>query len=589
MNISFQASPFLLLIIVPLAAGLSWWMYRGTSELLGRFPRLMLTAFRFVVFTILGLLLLQPLINSQERLSFAPIVAVLQDNSESLIIQKDSNFVKEAYPDLLNNFLAAFDEEAYDVDLYGYANEVDADLQPDSLYFDQTGTNISSALKSVRDLYQSQNLGAIVLISDGIPTAGVNPLYTVEGTRQPIFTVLLGDTTSQQDVRIKEVLFNDISYLNNEMPVRVKIQSEGFQQAPLKVSISNRQKTLATENLRLGQNLPEGEVSFLIKPDEVGLQEYTVSVSRLENEITYRNNFRKIYVNVLETRVKIGLFAGGPHPDLGALKQAFSRDASYEVQEFILKSPGVFYEDPGRYNLKDFDLLMLHNFPQSNMDQATVAQLTELIKEEKIPMMFFGGISTDLRTLSPLYPYLAITPRNLSTQSEEILLNVNRKYRQHSTFTFPDNWITWANSAPPLYRNQSNWQAKSTAEVFATAKIKNIPLDYPVFALQSQLGRKNMTFLGENFWRMRAHSYVESGDFEQFDAWLFNLIKWLMVADDKRKFKVAPSKKVFTGNEAVLFRGQAYDDSYNPVSGVEINLKVRNPEGTINEYYLNET
>ena len=98
-----------------------------------------------------------------------------------------------------------------------------------------------------------------------------------------------------------------------------------------------------------------------------------------------------------------------------------------------------------------------------------------------------------------------------------------------------------------------------------------------------------MVFVGENIWRMRAHSYVETEEFENFDGWLFNLIKWLIVNDDKRRFKVQPSKKIFTGSEPVIFRGQAYDDSYNSISGVDIKLKITNPAGQVNDYFLNES
>ena len=88
---------------------------------------------------------------------------------------------------------------------------------------------------------------------------------------------------------------------------------------------------------------------------------------------------------------------------------------------------------------------------------------------------------------------------------------------------------------------------------------------------------------------MRAHSYVETERFDFFDDWLFNNIKWLIVADDKRKFKVEPSKRIFSGSEAVIFKGQVYDDSYNPVSGVEIRLRLRSPDGKESDYYLSET
>ena len=564
-------------------------MYRGTRDLLRRGPQWLLTIFRFVVLTVLGILLLEPLLTSLTKLTFPPIIAVLQDDSESLVIQSDSAFVRNEYPALLGSFLAEFEGDGYQVDGYRFASEVASGLQPDSLNFEAAGTNISAGLDYVSKLYQNQNLGAIVLLSDGIPTVGVNPLYTVEGLQEPVYTVLLGDTTPQRDIRIQEVLYNEIAYLNSEMPIRVKVRNLGYSRANLTITLRNRDKVFGTKPLTLTGADNEGTVDFYLKPSEVGLQNYQVIVSRMDGEVTYRNNVQNLYVNVLETRVRIALFAGSPHPDLGALNQAFDREESYEVTEFILRRPGTFYNDPGSYNLEDFDLIILHNYPRSRQDEDMVNRLAQLIKEEQTPVMYFVGISNDLPTMSPLFDYMGVTPQGISPKSEEVLANFQTRYRDHSTYSFSDTWINWANNAPPLYRNQSDWQAKATAEVYATARIKNVALDYPVFALQNQLGRKNMVLLGENFWRWRAHSYLESDDFELFDEWLFNLIKWLRTNDDNRKFIVEPTENFFTGGEPVIFRGQAYDDSYNPVSGVDIKLTLTDPEGRQEDYYLNET
>lgn len=222
-------------------------------------------------------------------------------------------------------------------------------------------------------------------------------------------------------------------------------------------------------------------------------------------------------------------------------------------------------------------------------DEEQVRRLSDQIKNAKKPVLYFVGIGADLNVMQPLFDYMALTPRGISNKTEEVLADFQPPYRNHSTYTFADNWIQWVNNAPPLYRNQSDWDSKATAEVYATAKIKNVALPYPVFALQNQLGRKNGVLLGENFWRWRAHSYLESNDFELFDAWLFNLIKWLRVTDDKRKFIVEPSRQVFTGSDPVIFKGQVYDESYNPIPGVEINLRITGPDGKEEEYYLNET
>jgi hypothetical protein len=589
MEIIFNYSPWYMLLVVVLAAFLSWLLYQGSKDLLPRPSQLLLGLFRFLVLSLIGLLLLEPLLNARSKVSSLPIVAVLQDASESIVVQKDSAFARNEYPGQLQQMLQGFDPQSYSVDYYSFSSELDLNASPDSLQFTQTGTDISAALSRVQKLYQNQNLGAIVLVSDGINTQGVNPLFVIDRFQQPVHTVLLGDTTPQRDLQISEVLFNEIAYLNNEMPIRVKVRAEGFQNAEVKVSLRGEGKILGTQSLKLGKNKLQGQVDFLIEPKEVGVQQYRVEISRQQGEITYRNNQKRIFVNVLETRRKIALFAGSPHPDLGALRQAFKRDDRYELREFIHRSPTEYYTDPTRYDLGEFDLLILHNYPNSGADKAMVNKIGEEIEKRKVPVIHFVGAFTDLNALKPLYKYMAITPKNFNPKSEEVIANFSRKYRDHSTFTFGEEWLRWANSAPPIFRNRSSWEAKSDAEVFATARIKNIALDYPVYALQSQLNRKNMVFLGENFWRMRAHAYLEAENFDYFDDWLFNNIKWLSVNDDKRKFKVDPSKRLYTGNEPVQFRGQAYDDSYNPIPGVEIKLSLTDPEGKENIYYLNET
>ncbi|MEM6261183.1 MAG: hypothetical protein AAGI38_01650 [Bacteroidota bacterium] len=589
MQLSFTYSPVWILLIVLLAALVSWFMYRGTRESLPSTVAILLGGFRFTVLTVLGILLLEPLLTQLKKITSPPIVAVLQDVSESVAINRDSAFVKQEFPTLLSSFLNDFDSETYSLDTYSYSSEVTNGVNPDSLAFNQSGTRISAALDFVQQRYQNQNLGAVVLLTDGISTSGSSPLYAAEKFRQPIYTVLLGDTTPQRDLKIREVLFNEIAYLNNESPIRVKVQNDGFERSVVKVSLLKGSKVMKTETVTLTRTKSQEEVLFTLKPEEVGLQAFDIRISREDNEITYRNNQRRIYLNVLETRVKIALFAGSPHPDLGAFEEAFRREDRYQLTQFILKERGIFYTDPTSFNLKDFDLLILHNFPQSSSDKGWVDKIVREANGRKVPLMFFVGGFSDLKTMRPLYPLMALSPGNINPRSEEVIANFLPAYKQHSSYTFGDRWLNWINAAPPVVRNRSNWEPKTTSEVFATAKIKNIALDYPVFALQNTLGRKNSVFLGEGVWRLRAHSFLETESFDAFDDWLFNLIKWLMVSDDKRKFKVQPSKRLFTGGEPVSFKGQVYDDSYNPISGVDIKLIVTNPEGQETDYYLNET
>lgn len=582
------AVPLAVLILV-VSAGLAWFMYRRTKDTLPTLPRTLLAIFRFLVFAIVGLLFLDPKKETKEKIITPPSIAIVQDNSESLIVGKDSGFVKTEYPGLLKNFMASLYNGQVQTHFFSFAQNLNKHAVPDSLTFDESGTNISGALRSVYKQFSGQNLGAVVLISDGISTSGENPNYVVEEFRQPVFSVLMGDTTPQKDIRIADVLYNEIAYLQNETPVKVKVYSSGYENQEVDVSIAQGTKVLGTKRVRLTRGLPNVDVDFLLKPETVGIQQYNISVTTLPDEISKRNNFKAIFINVLETKVKIALFGGYPHPDVGALDQAFRLDDRYELTKFIHKNTTEYYINPAEYKLGDFDLVILHNWPYSQADAPMVDKIKEQVKNRELPLMVFVGQHTNLQVLKGLDDYLGLGFGAAVDQVEEAQWNFKEEYENHSTYTFAEGWRQLMNNAPPLFRNRSDWRAKGDAKVLATAKIKNVQLDYPVYALQNHLNRKNMMVIGENIWRVRAYAQVETQDFTAFDDWLYNNIQWLMVKEDKRKFKVRTSKQLYTGSESILFRGEAYDDNYNPLPGVDIKVSVKDPNGREDVYFMSET
>ena len=584
-------STVLSILISLAAAAIAFFMYRKSDRLLPRPMTIGLGLFRYLLLLGVAILLLEPRLETKQKLSAPPVIAVLHDDTESMVIHRDSQYVRENYPATLRAFVDRLNAgENVSASFFSFAQSLDADASPDSLAFLKSGTNISGALEEAAKVFANQNLGAIVLVSDGITTSGTNPLYTLDQFQLPIYTVLLGDTTPQKDVKISDVLYNQIAYLDNETPIKVKIKTEGYETANLQVTLSGEGKVQGTQAITIENGRPNAEVDFLVKPSKTGVIQYSVTVPPLADEITTRNNYKNIFVNVLETKVKIALFGGFPHPDIGALRDALGRDDRYELKEFIHESPVTFYEDPGLADFKDFDLFILHNFPFNAGDKAIADRIQEQVKDRRAPLMVFIGKYTNNGVLmNSLGDYVGIVPGAPSNNVEEAQLNFSPEYKNHSTFTFDNGWLQMMNGAPPLYRNQSQWKASGDTKVFATARIKGVALDYPIYGLQSHLGRKNMVFVGENFWRTRAHVFVEQESFDGFDQWIYNNIQWLIVKEDKRKFKVQPTKRIFSGQEPVIFRGEAYDDSYNPLEGVDIKLTLRTPAGKEDIYYLNET
>jgi hypothetical protein len=97
-----------------------------------------------------------------------------------------------------------------------------------------------------------------------------------------------------------------------------------------------------------------------------------------------------------------------------------------------------------------------------------------------------------------------------------------------------------------------------------------------------------MVIIGENIWRWRTHAYLETQSFDAFDIWLGNCLQWLTTREDKRKFKVYPVKPLFTATDRILLRGEVYDDTYQPLSGAEIQLKLQSGANEEQTFYLSE-
>src|SRR6185436_20095022 len=87
--------------------------------------------------------------------------------------------------------------------------------------------------------YEGQNLGAVILASDGIYNQGSNPVYNNKKLKTTVYTIALGDTTFPRDVLIKRVRSNAIAYLGNSFPIEIEAAAYGYNGTNLSVSVSH--------------------------------------------------------------------------------------------------------------------------------------------------------------------------------------------------------------------------------------------------------------------------------------------------------------------------------------------------------------
>ncbi|MFN8308632.1 MAG: hypothetical protein U0T73_01595 [Chitinophagales bacterium] len=532
----------------------------------------LLATCRAIVVTVLAALLLEPLLSWRYTETNKPVVALLQDNSESIRYHLSSADSAEYFKKW--NVLAEKLAEKYEVVRFAIGSS--AKMQNEFPLSDKS-TNISDAIEEINDRYYNQNLGAIVLASDGIFNQGVNPVYPAAQAPYAIYTIALGDTTIPNDIRISNVLHNKIAYLNDQFSVRVELEATHLAGKSAVVSIASivdgKAVVESTKPVNINSNAYFQVTDFILPAKKVGISRYRIEVSQVPGESTFRNNARDIFVEVLDGRQKIALIANSPHPDITALKQTITSNKNYQLD--------VFYAAEFNAKLNDYNLVIMHQLPSgSNKIPAIVQQCNDLKK----PMLWIIGSQTDFNALLQMQQTVSgsVSPGRFN--------DVTAKFNSgFSAFTLSDPTQNALMHWPPLQNFFGDYQSNPAAQVLFRQKINNVETDYPLIAVNDNGGKREGVICGEGLWRWRLYSFEQNKNHEAFNELFNKLIQFLAVKGDKRPFRINLPKNIFSDNENITFDAQLYNSNFEMVNTPDVDLKLFSEEGKEYPFKMNKT
>ena len=207
------------------------------SQHYGKTLTTILFTFRTIAVGILILLFFNPYIKKKNNKIEPATIVIAQDNSNSLVLTKDSIFYKKNYPLILDSLINNL-KESFIVDKYLFGNKVTDFTTID--YHDYY-TDFHEVLEKIKKDYYKRNVGAVILLSDGICNKSHLPEQNIESFPFPIYTVTLGDTVSYPDFYIKDVFYNKTSPSNTMFPLRIVANANNCRnkQMEIRVLINN--------------------------------------------------------------------------------------------------------------------------------------------------------------------------------------------------------------------------------------------------------------------------------------------------------------------------------------------------------------
>jgi hypothetical protein len=561
MSIITQAPAWLMMFC--LLAGI---VYAGALYFRDRFNRTYgtplataLGVLRFICVTLISLFLLKPLIKTIERNVEKPIVVIAQDNSQSLIVGADSNYYKNEYKKQLAEFAASFGED-YDVRTFSFGERVSEGI--DSLRFNEQLTDYSDFLDEVYTRFSGRNLGAVIMASDGLYNKGSNPVHSYKKLNVPVYTIALGDTTIHKDALIANISANRLAYLGNRFPMEIMVEGRKAVGETVTLTVSRKGNTLYSQSIAFTEERSFQKIALTLDAGEVGLQRYNVSITRLQDEITYANNSQDIFIDVLDSRQKVLVLAHAPHPDIQALRSAIAENESYQVDVRLAK------EFTG--NLQDYGMIIWHQLPALGGIGSSV--ITTAL-EKKIPGLFVWGTSTDFNAFNALN--LGLSLGNYRSNTTDIQGSIQESF---STFNWESSFPALVRMLPPLQVPFGDLSFSPGIQTAVVQQVGTIKTTKPLIAFNEIRENKFGFILGEGLWRWRSTSFQQSESHDSFNELVTKSVQYLAAKDDKSLFRVN-GKNDFSENEDIVFDAELYNASYEAVPGREISMKIKNEDG----------
>jgi len=525
---------------------------------------------RFSFVWLILFLLMGIIIENIEERKENPLIILAHDNSESVVMTKDSTFYRNQYLTDLKN-LSADLGETYEVIEYSFSDQSENGLT--GTYSGKL-TDIASLFNQVFEQYGNRNIGAIILSTDGIYNTGANPVYAINQKNYiPVYTIGLGDTNLVRDLKIELVNHNDVAFLGNEFPVEVSFAGIKAANEKVQVSIYQNESVLAKQEVFFDSDFQQEKMLFMLRASGTGLQHYTAKISGIDNEFSLKNNVFNFYVEVIDGRQKILLAHQAPHPDISAIRFVIENNQNYQTDVKFIKDVTTVAE---------YDLVIVHNY------EAGSKILDEAALIGTVPFLFINGVSTDMRALQNLK--VGFSGAGNTTEETGFVYNTGFK-----DILLSPKIVQTITAAPPLHAPFGSLSFSSALDILAFQKVGTIQLDNPLIYFTSKERARIGVIMGEGIWRWRLYDQMRNNSTKVFEEFFSKLITYLAVKENKDPFRINIESE-YTENQEVKIEAELYNKSFELINEPKVTFNYTDQDGkefnaaflpTANAYQLN--
>ncbi|GGE19336.1 VWA domain-containing protein [Psychroflexus salis] len=499
---------------------------------------------RFFTYFGIGVLLLNPKIESTSTEIEKRNLVILADNSASIQHLGDTILVNKVTDNIQQDQAL---NDKFNLEIFKFGTNIEPFSQ---LNFSSQQTNIAKAFTSIEEIFDLQK-DVVVFLSDGNQTLGADFSFWASTKKLNFFPIVIGDTLPVIDSKIDLVNANKYSFFNNTFPIEAFVSYNVEEDLNTKLELFQNNRLLASKNILFTPDKASQQIEFKVKANQIGLQNFSLRLSPLKDEKFTENNSFQLGVEIIDESAKILIATSILHPDIAMLKRSIESNPQRKVD---VKLVG---ENP--IDIDKYEMLIYYQ-PKANFKS-----LMQQVAKKQMGSLLITGTKTDYNFLNKEFDFFT---KEKSAVIEDFfpLLNNNFNSFQVENLEFQ--------SYPPIRDQFGTVSLNTPFQTLLFQKVQGIQTNSPMLLTYSNHKVKSAMLLGENAWRWRSESYLNTGDFKTFDAFISSLVQYVSTNNTKERLLVSASNFLYEG-EPNQITAKFYDANYRFLADANLSIQIK--------------
>lgn len=454
----------------------------------------------------------------------------------------------------------------------------------------ESETSIVDSLESIAKSTDVPPAG-IVLLSDGIDNSSSRRFESVLqdlGARGiPVYTVPVG-LAHPDDVSIRNIVVQEVAYSGDKVPVRVQIQSKGYEKRTARLSVLLNNRRVSSQSVRFEGGLQFEEIDFRVDVYEKGAAQLDIIIEPFEDEVSTSNNSVTRSIRIVNEKINVLYIEGNARWEYRYLRAILKRDprinatfiSSNAGPEIARNSSEHIERFPNtREDAFQYDLVILGDVDAAFFSEKEFGLLEELIRDRGASLLMLCGPmhSPSSYTGTPVQTMLPVrfdAESKWENVAESVYPVLTAEGRSSLVMTLENNvelndriWSRMApmDQLPPLI------SAKPSATVFAVlSDSTDRDQGYPLVAWQRYGTGKCMSIASDRLWRLR----YKTGDKYHWRVWsqCIQFMTLSRLIGEHKRIRLETDRSIYAVNSQCRLYAHVLDDNFEAV--IQSNFEV---------------